>query len=594
MMTLTGLSVRNTRQLPTRRSTAALLAAVLLTWSAGNAAEPPWPESSLSIQVQEQPLETFLRDFFAANNMRVLVNASVSGRISGTFDDPPERIFSSVVRAYGLLPYFDGAVTHISMASDVRSRSFRLTEQHLPKVLKSIVAQGLADKYQSVHVQRAEKLLKVRGAPEFIDDVEKLVAATRPKPVAQHAIHRIEAQPQPPGYEMIFKTFSLQYASAADVTLNQGGREFTIPGVASILRSIVGDGYSPTTTSIRFGSSRFGTVPGLRDRESGASDPAQAVLQSAAEPVSLTPAGVITDRPYITRIEAERNLNAVIVRDYADAMPIYEQLVTQLDKEPTLIEIQVTIIDVDKSKLRDIGVDWQYGDSKTQARFGGAEVVDQDGGLLLNTVLSEPERFIARINALAVTGSADVVSRPQVLTLSNVEAVLASDQSFFVRVAGNEDVDLFNVSVGTNLRVVPNVVGTPEDPQIRLLVSIEDGSLTPDAVDEIPIIDKATLSTQAIIYDGESLLLGGLIRETESTDTSKVPLLGDIPVVGRAFKRTIDVSTSTERLFLISPRLVSTGRGNGRTVEGQSTIASSRRHVVDVENRRPEAYLDGF
>lgn len=594
MTTTTRTSFYSPHSWPAKRLAGVVLISVLLSWCAGFAAEPEWPEERINIQVQEQPLEKFLRDLFAANNMKVLVNPTVSGRVSGSFDDAPDQIFASVVRAYGLLPYFDGAVTHVSMASDMRSKSFKLTEQQLSKVLKSLIVQGLADENQSVHVHRAEKLLKVRGAPEFVADVEKLVAAIQPKPAVESTLHRVQIEPARPGDEMIFRTFSLQYASAADVTLNQGGQEFTIPGVASILRSIVGDGYSPTTTSIRFGSSRFGTVPGLRDRRTGDAEFTQTALQTSSEPVALTPGGVITDRPYITRIEAERNLNAVIVRDYADAMPIYEQLVTQLDKEPKLIEIQVTIIDVDKSKLQDIGVNWQYNDSKTQARFGGAEVVDQDGGLLLNTVLSDPDRFIAQINALAVTGSADVVSRPQVLTLSNVEAVLASDQQFFVRVAGNEDVDLFNISVGTILRVVPNVVGSSDDPQIRLLVSIEDGSLTPDAVDEIPIIDKATLSTQAIIYDGESLLLGGLIRETETTDTSKVPLLGDIPVVGRVFKRKVDVSTSTERLFLISPRLVNSGRGTGRTVEGQSTIAKSRRQMLDVESRSPEAYLDGF
>src|SRR4029453_6832912 len=99
----------------------------------------------------------------------------------------------------------------------------------------------------------------------------------------------------------------------------------------------------------------------------------------------------------------------------------------------------------------------------------------------------------ARVNALARTGSANVISRPQVLTLSNLEAVLATDQSFFVRVAGREDVDLFDVSVGTSLRVVPAIAGDPENPQIRLRVAIEDGNLTDQTVDNIPIVDRARL-----------------------------------------------------------------------------------------------------
>jgi len=574
------------------------VAAFFLTLSVyASAAEPKWPPQPLTMQVQERPLEQFLADFFAAIDMKVLVNDSVTGRISGKFDDVPEKIFEDVVKAYGLLPYFDGTVFHVSSASSIQSRSFRLSANQLDRVLKSLITQGLSDRYQSVHVLRAEKQLKVRGAPEFIADVESIVRAIAPARRKGPVLQQLVVEPEKPPNELEFQTFSLQYASAADVTLVQGGREFTIPGVASILRSIVGDGQSPTITSMRFGPAGPTRVPGLRE------DAPQAVkadlqMGQPIDATQLTSGGVITDRPFVARIEAERNLNAVIVRDYADAMPVYKQLIVQLDQEPLLVEIQVTIIDIDKSEFDDLGVDWQYSDSQTQARFGGGEVVDQNGGLLLNTVLGDSGRFLSRVNALEVTGSADVVSRPQVLTLSNLEAVLTSDQSFFVRVAGNEDVDLFNVSVGTTLRVVPSVVGSKDDPQIRLLVSIEDGSLTPDAVDEIPIIDKSTLSTQAIIYDGESLLLGGLVRESTISDETKVPVLGNVPVVGRLFKRKTDVKSSTERLFLITPHLVNGTRGSRSSTELGANNRSNRHDrpaaTYDVQSAPPQAYLDGF
>ena len=180
-----------------------------------------------------------------------------------------------------------------------------------------------------------------------------------------------------------------------------------------------------------------------------------------------------------------------------------------------------------------------------------------------------------------------MVSRPQVITLSNLEAVLSSDQQFFVRIAGLEQVDLFNVTVGTSLRVVPNIVGDAEDPQIRLLVAIEDGSIVPDAaVDEIPVVEKATLNTQAMIYNGESLLLGGLVRETTSVDERGVPGLKKIPGVGRLFKRKTDLAITAERLFLITPKIISGQRGTPRS--------TSQRRRYDVQSATPKAYLDGF
>jgi type III secretion protein C len=337
-----------------------------------------------------------------------------------------------------------------------------------------------------------------------------------------------------------------------------------------------------------------------RDEPEGGGNDAGAAPRAKPDPI--VPTGEQTSG---ARIEADPNLNSVLVRDYADTMPMYQDLITQLDKEPQLVEIQVTIVDVDRSKLNDVGVDWKYRSRNTDVSAGGGDAGAQNGGLLLNTVLGDAGHFLARVNALARTGSANVISRPQVLTLSNLEAILATDQSFFVRVAGNQDVDLFDVSVGTSLRVVPTVAGDASNPQIRLRVGIEDGSLSPDQrVDNIPVVERSTLNTQAVIFDGQSLLLGGLSRDESSKDTSKVPLLGDVPGFGKLFRRTTSVKSSQERLFLISPRIVATNTASaarpaqpqlapqGGVAPGAS--AAIPRRDAQSAAQPPQGYLDGF
>jgi type III secretion protein C len=105
--------------------------------------------------------------------------------------------------------------------------------------------------------------------------------------------------------------------------------------------------------------------------------------------------------------------------------------------------------------------------------------------------------------------------------------------------------------------VTPFVVGESGAPQIRLAVTIEDGSISNDTVvDGIPVVDRSSLNTQAVIASGENLLLGGLVRERDIKNTDKVPLLGDIPAVGKLFQRTITTELRKERLYLITPRLV--------------------------------------
>jgi type III secretion protein C len=409
---------------------------------------------------------------------------------------------------------------------------------------------------------------------------------------------------------IVFRSFQLKYASAADQTFYPNGQEMRVPGVVSLLRSMMGTSgpLIPTSASTPRPAGR--NVPSVRGqglRRSGRDDNTNAEEQrtGGAEPAAAGGSGSGS----AVRIEADPNLNAVIVRDYEDSMRVYEDLIAQLDKEPQLVEIQVTIVDIDRNKLTDLGVDWRYDDARNAASAGGGDAGAQNGGLLLNTVLGNSGHFLARVNALAKSGSAQVISRPQVLTLSNLEAILATDQSFFVRVAGRDDVDLFDVSVGTSLRVVPSVAGDAADPQIRLRVAIEDGSVSDKTVDDIPIVDRATLNTQAVIYDGQSLLLGGLVRDETSKNTTKVPLLGDVPGIGRLFKRTSDVKLTQERLFLISPRIVPTNHtratGPARPPAGAppagarpppvtAEAATAPRNIPPATTQQPQVYLDGF
>jgi type III secretion protein C len=137
-----------------------------------------------------------------------------------------------------------------------------------------------------------------------------------------------------------------------------------------------------------------------------------------------------------------------------------------------------------------------------------------------------------------------------------------ANRSFYVRVAGEFDVDLFNVIAGTTLRVTPHVFHEGGDalPRIRLLVNIEDGTLTDARVDQIPIVDRSAINTQSLIAEGESLLIGGLVREETSSAVSKVPVLGSIPLLGRLFRRTAKSTARIERLFLITPRLIPASR----------------------------------
>jgi type III secretion protein C len=548
-----------------------MLLLLALCTAAASAAPATWPDARMTMQAQERPLREFLSDLFGAVGMRVSISEGVSGKVSGRFNDKPEAIFAQLVQANNLLPYHDGAVMHIAAANEVGGKTIAVAPDEGRAVTAAVARLGVDARHQSAQLVGDGRLLKVRGSPPFIRDVEDLVESRRrvPANVGREALvggsSPPTASPAPAvAGPTIVRSFALKHASAADLVLYQNGQPVTVPGVATMLGAMLGDGPLPQPYAAGNRSNANGNVEKLRGRglrRYGVGAAADELEPNRGATPQRADAPQAPRGP--SRIVADRTLNAVVVRDTAEAMPQIEQMIGELDKSPQLVEIQVTIIDIDNNKLQDLGFDWRFSDGRTSVQAGGGGVLPTNpAGLIFNTVFGDASRFFARINALASEGAARVSSRPQVLTINNMEAVLTSDQSFYVRVAGNQDVDLFNVTAGTALRVTPFVVGENGAPQIRLTVTIEDGSISNDTVvDGIPVVDRSSLNTQAVIFNGENLLLGGLVRERDVKNTDKVPLLGDIPAVGKLFQRTTTTQLRKERLYLITPRLVGEQRG---------------------------------
>src|SRR5262249_14282107 len=155
------------------------------------------------------------------------------------------------------------------------------------------------------------------------------------------------------------------------------------------------------------------------------------------------------------------------VRDAPERLPRYEQLIAALDVEPQSLEIEATIIDVNTDRARELGINWRWNNDGRDVSFSGSVATTGAGGVA-SAVLGSLNQFFARVRALQSEGAARVVSSPQVVTLSNVEAIFDDTQTFFVRVAGREQVDLFPVSAGTLLRVMPHVFRDKNDTRIKL------------------------------------------------------------------------------------------------------------------------------
>lgn len=256
------------------------------------------------------------------------------------------------------------------------------------------------------------------------------------------------------------------------------------------------------------------------------------------------------------------------MQDTPERLPLYERLIAVLDVPTPLIEIEALIIDINASSLDELGVTWGGRNGTVAIGFGnpattlaaGTLAVASGGRLVTPTTVSQDagNYLVARIRALETKGEASIQSRPSVLTVDNAGALIDLSETFYIRSTGERVATVTPVTVGTTLRVTPRVVeaGPGESRAVRLVVDIEDGAIQDRVVDSLPTIRRSVVSTQALVGEDATLLIGGYRSDQKLVNNERIPVLGQIPLLGALFSTRSDDVQKRERLFMIRPRIV--------------------------------------
>ncbi|KML17799.1 outer membrane secretin SsaC, partial [Leclercia adecarboxylata] len=191
--------------------------------------------------------------------------------------------------------------------------------------------------------------------------------------------------------------------------------------------------------------------------------------------------------------------------------------------------------------------------------------VSSDSSNYMTSVVSNSAEFMARVSALQQNSKARVLSQPSVVTQNNIQAILDKNITFYTKLQGENVAKLESVTSGTLMRVTPRII---EDDQgrgtiqaITLQLNIQDGQqagvTSPN--EPLPQVQNSEITTQATMKPGQSLLLGGFVQDKQLESKSSVPLLGDIPYLGKLFSTTHHETHSVVRLFLIKAQPISLG-----------------------------------
>ncbi len=271
-------------------------------------------------------------------------------------------------------------------------------------------------------------------------------------------------------------------------------------------------------------------------------------------------------------VSADEESNAIVVMGPSDELDYISKLVEELDKEKGQVYVQARIIEVNDELVDNIGV--QYGifggtsGSNGLATFS-SNLNGGDKSLITNVTnligLDIPNiksglALGASLNLLKQNGALDVVSEPSILAVNNKESSIYVGEKISIQTSssvtdgGTERKNYQREDVGLTLKVKPRI---SSESKVTLEIStLLEGIKTTQTASGNPDTLKKEIKTTAILNNGESVIIGGLIENKNESTIQKVPLLGEIPIVGSLFTNDSTTMKKNNLVVIITPYMI--------------------------------------
>jgi type IV pilus assembly protein PilQ len=294
-------------------------------------------------------------------------------------------------------------------------------------------------------------------------------------------------------------------------------------------------------------------------------------------------------------VVADDRTNAVIVNDIPKVLPIIDRLLTQLDRKTQEVEIEARVVAATRQFARDIGTQFGFGWGDGHSAIGGnaaagpspttvgaltpgyITVPGSSGGgtgssipLFSNLGSTAPTSGLTFLNASntvridAVLSMAEsrgllkVLSRPRVVTQNNIQALVRQG----VRVPIVTQAQLGGPPTVTYVDAFLRLTVTPQiTSENTIFLNVDVENTTPNFGQEVqgnPELITQQATTQVLVTDGGTVVIGGVIQTQNSINITQVPVLGNIPILGNLFKHVVVNTSNQELIFFITPRIIQT------------------------------------
>ncbi len=278
----------------------------------------------------------------------------------------------------------------------------------------------------------------------------------------------------------------------------------------------------------------------------------------ATVPTQYVPAGRVRDLmptflQYHIRVNAEQN--AVVLSAPSDVLAKFRRDIKQLDIPAKQVMIEVLMVELTDTSLDQLGVQMAWQNAGTALSSDSAA-----GNFSFQGVTWLPTGFSARLAALASESRATIRARPRIATVSGHSAsIFIGTERFLdktVRRLGDDDSSQTSIDAGVRLDLVP-FSGTGD----VIIVDLRQAEIStlsaPDPVTGLPNRTSRSARTKVRVADGQTIVLGGLIQHELRETEGGIPLLRDLPLIGKLFRSKESEDIQTELVIFITPRILS-------------------------------------
>lgn len=420
----------------------------------------------------------------------------------------------------------------------VKNTSASLLVGELEQLFGAASGSPMAGVVRFIPIERLNSVLAISAQPHHLDQVQAWMRQLdRTGSMADQSFHVIPLQNRPAREVAELLQKSLTPADSA--------AEAKLSAVNPALTPVITDSTAP-----------------------GASVPAVEVTVPAISSPSSKPARILAD---------EAN-NSLVILASAEEYQLLQQVIALLDVTPNQVMLEATIAEVTLNDDLAFGITWFLQDGEFDLSFS-----DLDNGAVASTfpgfsVLVDGADGRAALNAVASVTDVKVLSSPSLMVLDNRTATLqVGDQVPVVTQTAVSTIDpdapIVNSvelrDTGVILKVTPRV---NEGGRVMLDIEQEVSDVVETRTSGIdsPTIQQRKIKTSVAVDNGETIALGGLIRDKVTDGETKVPLLGDIPAIGELFRSTTQRNERTELVVLITPRVVG-GADDARRITQELT-----------------------